>query len=84
MPVQGSPPWAVSTLALIVGLQMDREDCGRLYHFTGQMTAPDGSEMESRMDGDEIAIAAVALPDMSVMREKYTDDSPWLLLGAVT
>jgi hypothetical protein len=33
------------------------------------------------LDGEEISIATVALPDLSVMREKYTDDPRWLLLA---
>jgi hypothetical protein len=32
------------------------------------------------LDGNEISIAAFALPDMSVMREKYTKDPRWVLI----
>jgi hypothetical protein len=32
------------------------------------------------LDGDEISIAAVGLPDMSVMRQKYTDHPGWVLI----
>jgi hypothetical protein len=48
--VQGSPPWVVPVLALLARIQMDREDCGRLYHFTGQMTGPDGREVAPRIE----------------------------------
>jgi hypothetical protein len=52
---QGPPPWAVPTLFLVATLRLDREDCGRLYHFTGYLTAPDGNRVEPHIETDVVA-----------------------------
>jgi hypothetical protein len=42
--VQGPPPWTHPVMTLLVSVRMEQEDCGHLYHFSGQMLAPDGTQ----------------------------------------
>jgi hypothetical protein len=42
-------------ISLLVSIQLEREDCGRLYHFTADMVAPDGRSIDPHVENDFVA-----------------------------
>jgi len=53
--VQGPAPWTSPMMALLVSIHLEREDCGRLYHFTADLIAPNGRNIDPHVENDFIA-----------------------------
>ncbi len=65
---QGPPPWRVPSISLLVCIEPEREECGRLYHFTADLLAPDGTTLNPHVEGTFIP----PVPDDPEVRVKAT------------
>jgi hypothetical protein len=54
---QGPPPWTVPTISLLVCIEPEGEEHGRLYHLTADLVAPDGTRVNHHVEGTFIAPA---------------------------
>src|SRR5438132_425102 len=46
----GTPPWTSGAIAMLVSIYFDREECGRLYHLSADLIAPDGNAIEPHIE----------------------------------
>jgi hypothetical protein len=49
------PPWTVSAISLLVCVHLEREECGRLYHLTADLIAPDGKKLDPHIETSFVA-----------------------------
>src|SRR5215469_15318108 len=51
---EGNPPWTTA-LYLVVGLRFQNEEGGRLFHLTGDLVAPDETQMAPHVESAFVA-----------------------------
>src|SRR5262249_23946597 len=50
--LQGQPPWLVPVMWFLTSLRLEREDCGRLYRFTGDLIGPDENAIAPHLENE--------------------------------
>ena len=51
-PFPGPPPWVQPSIFLVISLILERQECGRVYRFSGDMIAPDGNRIAPYLEND--------------------------------
>ncbi len=79
---QGDPPW-MGGMYVVLGIQFENQEGGRLYHLTGDLLAPDGSKLPVHMEQDFVAPVPEApdrIPRMNLVA--YLLGVPFPVAGA--